>query len=95
MTPGPASGRSLAVALLMAPMAILPGCGGDALTGSTEELPVSCLVKPDSGPCRTYQIRFYYDYRDDSCKAFNYGGCEGRVPFPTLESCVDFCGVAP
>ncbi len=74
-------------------LAGLAGCGGASSGGAREELPVGCVVKPDPGPCRSNQVRFYYDYRDDRCKAFNYGGCEGRVPFPTLQSCVDFCGV--
>jgi hypothetical protein len=76
-------------------LAGLVGCGGTASGGAREELPVACVVKPDPGPCRSNQAGFYYDYRDDRCKAFTYGGCEGRVPFPTLQSCVDFCGVKP
>ncbi|UHD16028.1 BPTI/Kunitz domain-containing protein [Thiocapsa bogorovii] len=82
----------LRVPVLVILMASLSGCGGASSGGAREELPVACLVKPDPGPCRSNQRGFYYDYRDDRCKAFTYGGCAGRVPFPTLKHCLDFCG---
>ncbi|SDW71847.1 BPTI/Kunitz domain-containing protein [Thiocapsa roseopersicina] len=82
----------LCVPVLVILMAGLAGCGGAPTGGGSDELPVGCLVKPDPGPCRSNQLGFYYDYRDDRCKAFTYGGCAGRVPFPTLQHCLDFCG---
>ena len=80
------------VPVLVILMAGLTGCGGAPTGGGSDELPVACLVKPDPGPCRSNQLGFYYEYRDDRCKAFTYGGCAGRVPFPTLQQCLDFCG---
>ncbi len=69
----------------------LGGCGGTTALNKNEELPVSCLTKPDAGPGRAREQRFYYDYRDNRCKAFYYGGRQGRVPFQTLQDCHDFC----
>lgn len=68
------------------------GCGGARTLRPGDQLPVSCLDEPDRGPCGASQVRFYYDYRDDRCKPFSYGGCGGNVPFETLERCLDFCG---
>ena len=88
--------RKIAAAITLA--SALSGCGGGGSVGDRpplnpqEELPVGCLVKPDPGPCRAAQKRFYYDYRDNRCKPFNYGGCQGRVPFETLKACQDYCG---
>ncbi|QVL49131.1 MAG: proteinase inhibitor I4 serpin [Thiocapsa sp.] len=81
--------RLRALVILMAGLA---GCGGTPTGAGSDELPVGCLVKPDPGACRSNQLGFYYDYRDDRCKAFSYGGCAGRVPFPTLQRCLEFCG---
>ncbi len=71
--------------------AALGGCGGSGALNKNEELPVFCLTKPDAGPGRAREQRFYYDYRDNRCKAFYYGGRQGRVPFQTLQDCRDAC----
>ncbi|AHF03802.1 proteinase inhibitor I4 serpin [Marichromatium purpuratum 984] len=81
--------RSVLPLLLMA--ALLAGCATQPSLDTNKELPVGCLAKPDPGPCRAAQTRFFYDYRDNRCKPFRYGGCEGRVPFETLAECRSFC----
>lgn len=68
---------------------LVAGCGGDGLTKN--DLPVTCLDKPEPGPCSERVIRYYYDYRYDSCRAFHYGGCQGHVPFETKEVCEEAC----
>jgi hypothetical protein len=65
------------------------GCSSDDLTKN--DLPVQCLDKPEPGPCKARVIRYFYDYRYDRCRAFHYGGCKGRVPFKTLETCEEIC----
>jgi Kunitz/Bovine pancreatic trypsin inhibitor domain len=47
----------------------------------------ACLLKPDAGICLAAFQRFYYDPVEKRCKAFNWGGCGGVVPFETLEAC--------
>jgi hypothetical protein len=73
----------------------MTGCRGPSAGGGVRDsLPVGCVVTPGTESCRGSQVGFYYDYRDDRCKP-TYGSCLGRAPFPTLQSCVDFCGAKP
>jgi hypothetical protein len=74
---------------------VLGSCGGhrDTITGPPEDLHVSCLQKPDPGPCRGSKTAFFYDYRSDSCRPFRHGGCGGNVPFATLDACLRQCRV--
>ncbi|NEX22515.1 proteinase inhibitor I4 serpin [Thiorhodococcus mannitoliphagus] len=84
--------RSLFIFFLASVITCL-GCAGPGGEASdAEELSVTCLVKPDAGPCRQNQMGFYFDYRDNRCKSFRYGGCGGRVPFASMRECRDFCG---
>lgn len=46
-----------------------------------------CNLKPDAGPCEAYIPKFYYDNDTGKCKEFIWGGCDGVVPFDTLEEC--------
>jgi hypothetical protein len=57
------------------------------------ELHISCLNPPDPGPCHTFVTAYYYDYKTDSCRSFQYGGCAGYIPFKSLEACLDTCGI--
>ncbi len=76
----------------------LSGCGGGGrglgAAGDPENLPVSCVAKPSRGHCGGRIEKYYFDYRDNRCKAFNYSGCGGRVPFETLEDCMSYCGAS-
>jgi hypothetical protein len=56
-----------------------------------KELPKPCYEKPASGQCKAAHKRFYYDPGARVCKPFIWGGCNGRVPFETLEACKDTC----
>lgn len=82
--------RLASVSLLAAGVA----SGGCAGSGGPDKnaLPVSCLAKPDPGPCRRRQLKFYFDYSDNRCKAFSYGGCAGLVPFESMRECRERCG---
>jgi len=50
-------------------------------------IPEACTLAPEIGPCEALFIRYYYDQTDGICKEFIWGGCEGTVPFETLEAC--------
>lgn len=52
-----------------------------------ENCPEPCTLTAETGPCKAYFIRYYYDQTDGKCKEFVWGGCEGVVPFETLETC--------
>lgn len=46
-----------------------------------------CDLVPDPGMCKAYMPRYYYDKKEGKCKEFIWGGCNGVVPFMTLEAC--------
>ncbi len=46
-----------------------------------------CEQKPDPGMCKAYFPKYYYDKIEGKCKEFIWGGCDGVVPFQTLEEC--------
>lgn len=57
----------------------------------TVDMSKRCQLKPDPGTCKAYMPRYYFDESEGSCKEFIWGGCEGMVPFETLESCIEAC----
>ncbi|MBT3500965.1 MAG: proteinase inhibitor I4 serpin [Candidatus Marinimicrobia bacterium] len=56
-----------------------------------QDLPDSCYLEPDPGPCEAYIPSYYFDQGEGKCKEFIYGGCGGVVPFITLEECQESC----
>lgn len=50
-----------------------------------------CNLEPDPGPCYALITKYYYDKEAKQCKPFTYGGCDGVVPFDTLEECKNGC----
>ncbi len=50
-----------------------------------------CNLVPDSGPCEAAIPRYYFDQSEWMCKEFTWGGCDGVVPFETLELCQSSC----
>ena len=51
----------------------------------------NCALIPDSGDCEAAIPRYYFDQEAEECKEFIWGGCEGVVPFETMEEC-SICG---
>ena len=47
----------------------------------------NCNLVPDKGNCRAMITKYYFDKEEGKCKEFIWGGCEGTVPFETLEEC--------
>ena len=58
---------------------------------STTELDNRCKLLPESGPCKARFTRYYFDQVERVCKTFTWGGCDGVVPFNTLEECREAC----
>jgi hypothetical protein len=54
-------------------------------------LPGECDVKPVQGPCKAVIYKYYYNHNDQICDEFLWGGCDGVVPFETLEDCQMIC----
>jgi len=50
-----------------------------------------CKLEPEAGHCLAIIPRYFYDQKDKKCKEFTWGGCDGVVPFETLEACEKQC----
>lgn len=51
-----------------------------------------CELEPDPGPCFAAIQAYYINADSQSCSQFTWGGCDGIVPFWTLEECQSACG---
>jgi hypothetical protein len=58
------------------------------------ETPAVCQAKPDPGPCKGRFDAYYFDDKSHSCKLFFWGGCQGTVPFETLQECEKTCKIS-
>lgn len=50
-----------------------------------------CLLVPEPGPCKAMFEKYYYNPQSKKCDVFFYGGCQGVVPFETMEECAAAC----
>ena len=50
-----------------------------------------CSMKPEGGPCKALFHKYYFDEKSGQCRSFVWGGCQGVVPFETLEECRKTC----
>uniref|UniRef100_W5L8Q7 Collagen, type XXVIII, alpha 1a n=1 Tax=Astyanax mexicanus TaxID=7994 RepID=W5L8Q7_ASTMX len=58
-------------------------------TAGTE---ANCRQRLDPGPCRNYEIYWYYDPEANACAQFWYGGCQGNSNrFESHDSCKKTC----
>jgi len=51
----------------------------------------SCYFIPNSGNCDGAFPRYYFDQEENQCVEFIWGGCDGLVPFGTMEECESNC----
>ena len=47
----------------------------------------SCDLDPDPGPCEALIAKYYFDKNEGKCKSFDWGGCDGLVPFDSKAEC--------
>lgn len=75
--------------LLVASIALVLGCSSsdENVNPRTLALVPRCSLVPDPGPCMAYIERYYFDVNTGTCKMFVWGGCDGVVPFNTLQEC--------
>lgn len=50
-----------------------------------------CSLVPDPGPCKGFFEVYYFDQTKGSCQPTIHGGCDGVVPFETMEECRAVC----
>jgi hypothetical protein len=50
-----------------------------------------CSLEPNLGNCKAAMPRYYFDKEEQKCKQFLWGGCDGIVPFDSLEVCKSTC----
>ncbi|KAI1304606.1 Spondin-1 [Halotydeus destructor] len=51
-----------------------------------------CTVKPEVGPCRGYNPKWYWDVQKGMCLQFVFGGCRGnKNNFEKIEECQNTC----
>ena len=50
-----------------------------------------CGAEPNPGPCLAAILAYYYNQESGNCEEFTWGGCEGTVPFETLDQCENSC----
>ena len=63
--------------------------------GATPDVTAACRMKPERGPCKALFRVYYFDADTHSCKEFIWGGCQGAVPFHSLQACQKACLPAP
>ncbi len=59
--------------------------------GQEVDLRKRCGMEPNAGPCKALFDAGYYDPAAKTCRTFIYGGCNGTVPFETVEACRKVC----
>lgn len=51
-----------------------------------------CNIDRDSGPCRAYFVKYYYERNTGRCEPFVYGGCGGNGNrFSSINECEHIC----
>jgi len=54
--------------------------------------PDFCAQPSQTGMCRAYFPRFYFNTESNNCESFVYGGCQGNLNnFETSEECNSAC----
>ena len=67
---------------------IISGCTQSIANNVSSE---RCSLKPETGNCRAAIRKYYFDKPLGFCRTFIWGGCEGVVPFETLNDCKSVC----
>ncbi|XP_006735355.1 WAP four-disulfide core domain protein 8 [Leptonychotes weddellii] len=67
------------------------GCGKKCM----DPLQEPCMLPFDEGQCNTSILRWYFDFKHQSCQPFIYGGCHGNANnFISIANCKMACSSA-
>ncbi|XP_058250247.1 collagen alpha-6(VI) chain-like isoform X1 [Hemibagrus wyckioides] len=65
---------------------------GGLLTSVPEDSNNVCFLQKDTGPCKNYVLKWFFDQEQNRCSAFWYGGCEGNLNrFDSQNDCEARC----
>ncbi|CAM5095124.1 unnamed protein product [Natator depressus] len=68
-------------------------CPGRCGTRCSEPVSNFCQLSPDTGPCKAWVPRLFYNSSSRHCELFIYGGCQGNQNnFAVEEECLQACG---
>lgn len=77
--------------LCLALLCLFAGLSATRTQANASDDSARCSLAPDPGPCKGLFEIYYYDAQSRSCRPSFYGGCQGVVPFETLEQCQAAC----
>ena len=52
---------------------------------------IRCELEPEQGSCKALITKYYFNQKERVCEEFIWGGCDGVVPFDSLEECQKIC----
>lgn len=62
----------------------------------TRDVLARCTLPKETGPCRGFFERFYFNNDTKKCERFIYGGCDGNDNrFETIDECTQLCDQDP
>jgi len=71
---------------------VIPSCKKEESSAcKKKENHINCSLIPEVGPCNAAFPKYYFDQNEQKCKLFTWGGCNGVVPFDSLEECNKKC----
>lgn len=78
----------MAITLIL--IAILTfSCSKDDTPSPITVRQAKCELAPQPGNCKASITKYYFNHITGQCDSFQWGGCNGVVPFETLQECLD------
>ena len=62
-------------------------CTKEEINCQVNECDAKRKLIPERGNCKALIIKYFYNQSTNECDSFNWGGCDGVVPFETLQEC--------
>lgn len=69
----------------------MQGYADNKIAEIKDDLDERCYLKPDPGTCGEFIMKYYYYVDGDNCSSFIWSGCDGVVPFETMNECRTAC----